>query len=354
MNILVYGAGVLGSLYAARLKEAGHEVTILAKGTRFEQIRDHGIILANLANGDLTCTRVPVVDHLEPAARHDLIIVLVRKHQLRGILPALAANQSTPNILVMVNNAAGSEEILAALGRQRVLTGFPGAAGNRQGLVVQYHIFSSNTQPTTLGEPDGSLSARLLAVADVLRQAGFPTAVTQNMDAWSQTHVALFGPMTSAVYLAGGDIYRLSRTRDGLVLLVRAVREGLRALQKLNIAITPSRYRLLFYIPEPLLIWALQRGLNTRQAELLIARPANASRDEMGELAQELKMLARTANVRTPALDQLEYFINPAVSPLPEGSLTLPLHWRGMWLALMSLSTAAVAGLSLYYYRRRG
>jgi lactate dehydrogenase-like 2-hydroxyacid dehydrogenase len=31
MNILVYGAGVIGSVYAARLQEAGYHVTLLAR-----------------------------------------------------------------------------------------------------------------------------------------------------------------------------------------------------------------------------------------------------------------------------------------------------------------------------------
>ena len=45
MKILVYGAGNLGSLYAAKLKDAGHDVTILARGKRLHSIREHGILL---------------------------------------------------------------------------------------------------------------------------------------------------------------------------------------------------------------------------------------------------------------------------------------------------------------------
>ena len=32
MKLLIYGAGVLGSLYAARLHAAGHRVMLLARG----------------------------------------------------------------------------------------------------------------------------------------------------------------------------------------------------------------------------------------------------------------------------------------------------------------------------------
>ena len=31
MNILIYGAGILGSLYAVRLEEAGQDVSILVR-----------------------------------------------------------------------------------------------------------------------------------------------------------------------------------------------------------------------------------------------------------------------------------------------------------------------------------
>ena len=38
MKILFLGAGVLGSLYAARLKQSGQDVTLLARNTRLKDI----------------------------------------------------------------------------------------------------------------------------------------------------------------------------------------------------------------------------------------------------------------------------------------------------------------------------
>ena len=38
MKILIYGTGVLGSLYAARIKESGQDISILARGKRLSDI----------------------------------------------------------------------------------------------------------------------------------------------------------------------------------------------------------------------------------------------------------------------------------------------------------------------------
>lgn len=62
MNILIYGAGVLGSLYAARLKESGHNVSILARGQRLDDLRKHGIVIEDPIAGKSMVTYVEVVD----------------------------------------------------------------------------------------------------------------------------------------------------------------------------------------------------------------------------------------------------------------------------------------------------
>lgn len=40
MKVLFFGAGVLGSLYAAKLHEAGTNVTLVARGSRYEELKN--------------------------------------------------------------------------------------------------------------------------------------------------------------------------------------------------------------------------------------------------------------------------------------------------------------------------
>src|ERR1700730_2676667 len=87
MKLLVYGAGVTASLFSARMHEAGHDVSLLARGERLAALRRHGV---QLAEGDSPAVRrvpVPVVEH--PAGRYDLIAVFVRTHQADAVLESL-------------------------------------------------------------------------------------------------------------------------------------------------------------------------------------------------------------------------------------------------------------------------
>jgi 2-dehydropantoate 2-reductase len=51
MRILINGAGVIGSVYGARLGQAGHEVVFLARADRVEQLRLRGLQLEDVATG---------------------------------------------------------------------------------------------------------------------------------------------------------------------------------------------------------------------------------------------------------------------------------------------------------------
>jgi ketopantoate reductase len=107
----------------------------------------------------------------------------------------------------MHNHAGGTEQLIAAVGRERVLLGFPGASGSREGAVVRYLL--NPQQPTTLGEIEGPPTARVQQIAEVLRDAGFPVAISENMDSWLKTHAVFVTAVCGALCCAGGDNYQL-------------------------------------------------------------------------------------------------------------------------------------------------
>lgn len=208
MKILVFGAGVVGTLYAARLQEAGHQVTVLARDSRLADVRRHGLVLEDVLTGVRSVTQVSIVDRLYAEDSYDIALVAVRKDQLSAVMPDLASNKGIPTVLFMLNNPLGSAKLVDALGTGRVLLGFPGAGGELQGHIVRYAMIAQ--QPTTLGEPSGRPTVRLLALAKAFRASGFRTRVESEMDAWLSSHAFFVTSITGAIYLAGAIVINLA------------------------------------------------------------------------------------------------------------------------------------------------
>ena len=59
MRILVCGSGPLGSLFAARLQQGGHDVTLLAHGQRLDDLRQHGIVLHDVRTDEMSSWTLP-------------------------------------------------------------------------------------------------------------------------------------------------------------------------------------------------------------------------------------------------------------------------------------------------------
>jgi 2-dehydropantoate 2-reductase len=353
MKILIYGAGPLGSFLAARLYKAGHDVSLLARGQRLADLREQGIVLIDTETGKETISRPRIVKQLEPQDAYDLVMVVMRKNRALEILPILAANRHTPNILFLMNNAAGPEALVQALGKERVMVGFPMAAGFRRGHVVHYLFGGRPGKPVKIpiGEADGSIRPRTREVAAVFDgMEGFAADIRTDLDAWLKTHVALLMPsLAPAMRAAGRDNVRMAHTRDAVVLAVRAIREGFAVVRKLGYPVVPSSIRQMELIPEPILVWYLQKMLPDPKMRTAMLEHADAAQDEIRHLAGEFDALIDRARIPTPVIDGLKKYFDPAVPPLPEGSAEIPLDWRFLYLpaAIVLIGLAAAAGIWL-------
>lgn len=123
-------------------------------------------------------------------------------------MPVLQANGSIPTMLFMLNNPVGSNDLVSALGQDRVPLGFPGAGGTVDGHTVRFAQISQ--QPTTLGELNGRSSECVRGLAGAFKAAGFPTTISGDMDGWLKAYPFFVTAVSGAIYMAGGDCRRLS------------------------------------------------------------------------------------------------------------------------------------------------
>lgn len=79
MRILIYGAGVIGSLYAVLLKEAGYKITFYVRGHRLEALQNQGLLYKK--NNIIKKVDIKVIDHLQDNDIYDFIFLTVRENQ---------------------------------------------------------------------------------------------------------------------------------------------------------------------------------------------------------------------------------------------------------------------------------
>jgi 2-dehydropantoate 2-reductase len=284
MKLLVYGAGVLGSLYAARLHEAGLDVSLLARGERLAALRRHGV---QLAEGDGPAVRrvpVPVVEH--PAGGYDLTAVFVRAHQVDAVLESLAGLDG--DVLFLLNWAAGAQPLGAVLGHERVLLGSGSAGGTMDGDVVRYRPAGPLTRrvPMRIGEPDGRTTPRLDRIVRMFRTAGLNAKAEPRMDAWLKTHAAFSVPLGQAAHAAGGP-KALADAPGAVRDMIRLMRDNLAALPMPPV---PRAFAALRTLPEGLLVAVLRsflRGPTTAHSGLSDVSPATTA--ELERLTEQLR-----------------------------------------------------------------
>jgi 2-dehydropantoate 2-reductase len=303
MRILVMGAGVIGSVYAGKLAEAGHEVVLLARGRRLADLQTHGLVLEDAQSGIRTVLPMPCLSESGTEDRYDLVLVPVRCEQLVSIVPVLTRMRDGSDVLFFGNTAGRQPDLAAAVGRRAVF-GFPAAGGVRDGPVVRYVLIKQ--QKTMLGLPDGARTAQTHTLQAVFSDAGFPTLISAHIDDWLVGHAAFVVPIAFALYRSGTDAARLAADRDTLRLMVRATRQAFTALHRAGNTEIPTNLRALYLrLPTMFAVAYWRRVFASPRGELWFAGHTRAAPDEMHALAGQLRIELRKTGHAMPDLDRL-------------------------------------------------
>ena len=302
MRILVLGAGVIGSVYAGKLLEAGHEVVLLARGSRLADLQSHGLLLEDAQSGNRTAQSVVVTNELASDDRFDLVLVPVRSEQLASTLTVLTAMTDGSDVLFFGNTGNRAAELAAALG-ERALFGFPAAGGTRDGPTIEYVLIRA--QKTMLGEPDGTTTSRIRDLQHVLDGAGFPTLISADIHAWLLGHAAFVVPIAFALYRVGIDAPVLAADPAAMRLMVLATREAFSALRATGNEEIPTNLLALYRLPTVLVIAYWRRVLNSARGELWFGAHSRAAPAEMHALARDLQEAMRDTGRQTPNLERL-------------------------------------------------
>ena len=184
MDILILGAGAIGSLFGGFLSEAGHNVYFLGREKNNTVIRSNGLLIDGIW-GEHRITGLKCFENLNQITdrkieKFDFVIVSVKSYDTQSIITDYLKHFKRPTPLISLQNGLGNVEIIGSL------AGIENTIGGRVISGVEYlkpghiRVTVSAANPVLGCLKDGSIN-KAKAAADMFTAAGIKTDLTNNI-----------------------------------------------------------------------------------------------------------------------------------------------------------------------------
>lgn len=283
MRLLIYGAGVIGSLYAVLFGKAGYDVSVYARGRRLDVLSSKGLLY--LENGRLKRADVKIVSELSDDDIYDFIFLSVRENQLYEALRELKSNKSSC-IVTLVNSIDDYGKWETICGKGRILPAFPGAGGSIKEDVLDGALTPWVIQPTTFAEISGKRTERIEILCKILKKSHIPCQFVDDMHKWQLCHLAMVVPIADAFYEAESP----QRAGKELKLMVKTARRLKRNFCFLKSSIgklSPKKMNLFLFIPIPILTIGLSLTFCSDFGDRFMYQHSIKAPDEMRQLHKQ-------------------------------------------------------------------
>ena len=165
------GSGGVGGFFGGRLAKAGHDVTFVARGAHLAAMREHGLTIENVAQGNLHLSAVRAIEDPAAIGPVDCVILSVKlwdtEEACRQIKPLIGPHTA---VLSLQNGVIKDDILRRAFGDAAVMGGVCYVATHiaRPGVIEQ----TGAMQRIVIGEYDGRASARSTALHSALAASG--------------------------------------------------------------------------------------------------------------------------------------------------------------------------------------
>jgi 2-dehydropantoate 2-reductase len=233
-RILIFGAGVIGSVYALRFAQYGLDVALLARGKRLDTLKRNGLRYND--NGAIKQISIKTIEKLENDDIYDFIFVPVRYDQAESALTAIKHNQS--KTIVTLTNTVGYDSWLEIVGN-RLLPGFPGAGGDIKEDVLYAQFGAEKHQGTMFGEINGQMTERVKKLAQIFETANLHYEIQDDMQAFHVSHAAL-AVVNKDFYSNDGMVdLETARSESTLSKIAADIKHNLRLVEQAGIPVIP-------------------------------------------------------------------------------------------------------------------
>lgn len=296
MRILIIGAGVLGSNLAHSIKK-GNDVTILARGKTYENLKNNGLIIKHKL-GRKTVDYFNIINKLDENDIYDVIFIVSRFSSLDDIVPIIENNKSK-NIVFVGNNITAEKYM--NIKNKNVLFAFFMAAGKK----YDGYINSICLNKIEIGRTDGKDISNDF-IKSIFKETKIKVVTNNKMNDYLKAHACAVLPLVFASYKTNGNLKLLKKDKEYSLLIMDAIIEGYDVLKKLGYEILPSGEYENCVNKKKLCAFIYRFMFSNFIGKLCISDHAMSAREEFILLEEEFEKLKKKAGLETKVYDKLK------------------------------------------------
>ena len=200
LKIAIIGTGAMGSIYAARLSNAGHSVCAIDVWADHVDAMNLGGLTIDGPEGQLRATNIRATRELQSDEPYDLYIIATKSFAVRKSAEAIAKTLTPDAMVLTIQNGLGAgEDVATFIPKSQIILGV--AEGFGASMIGPAHAAHTSMKQIRLGLMQGAEDHRLSRVADVWRDGGFHIESYDNIAQliWEKLlcNVTLSGPCTA-------------------------------------------------------------------------------------------------------------------------------------------------------------
>lgn len=232
MKFAILGSGAVGGYYGAKLWQAGHQVTFIARGRHLDAMRQLGLEIRSPL-GDFVA-RAPAEEDTARVGGVDCVMLATKAYDNTTAIPKLRPLVEGGGVVLTLQNGVDSvDECAAAVGREAVIGGaaYIAAAVEAPGLIVQ----TGTHTRIVFGEvfaPGAAPSPRVAAIRAALAETGIEVQAVGDarVPLWEKfVYLAPFAAFTGAARQPIGGIWTFPQVRETFYEACREVEAVARA-----------------------------------------------------------------------------------------------------------------------------
>lgn len=168
MRITIYGAGALGCYFGARLQNAGHELSYVARGPHLDAMKTNGLLIES-SGGDIRLDTVRAVATIAEAGPADLVLFAVKNYDVEQATTDLATSINPEAVIMTVQNGVTAQPHLAEVfGEGRIFPGVVRLPADIKAPGVIRVPAEVEMGGLVYGAYDGNMTGRAQGVSDAL------------------------------------------------------------------------------------------------------------------------------------------------------------------------------------------